>query len=89
MEVIHRFGNEKSIKTHLYTKLCTLSTGLGPEKGNFSNRKQERVFCTFLLKIAFWVKKAIFLLTISMSKICKKLVKLLQNNSQYVILFIQ
>ena len=89
MELIHRFWNEKPIKTHLYTKLYTLSTGFGLEKGNFNNRKQERAFCIFLPKIEFWVKKANFLLTIAMSKICKKLVKLLQNNSQYVILFIQ
>ena len=89
MEVIHRFGSVNTSKMHLYTELYTLSTGFGAEKSDFRYRKYEHAFCAILLKIIFLVKKAIFLLTISMSKICKKLVKLLQNNSYYVILFIQ
>lgn len=55
----------------------------------FSHQKQERLFCGVLIKFVFKVKKAIFLLTNTMSKICKKQVKLLQNSFQCVILFIQ
>ena len=35
------------------------------------SEKQERLFCGVLIKIAFEVKKTIFLLTNPMSKICK------------------
>lgn len=88
-KVIHRFENEKSIKSDLYTDLYTLSTGFCLEKAEFFMQKQERMFCEVLPKFAFNDKISIFLLTNPMSKIYKKQLELLQNKWEYVILFIQ
>ena len=89
MEVIHRFKNEKSMKSDLYTDLYTLSTGFWHKMTIFLAEKQELMFCEVLPKIVFTDKKSILLLTNPKSKIYKKQAELLQNRQEYVILFIQ
>ena len=79
----------KTDKTYLYTKLYTLSTVLWDKKTICYALKEEPLFCEVLIKMVFSGKNKRFLLTGIMSKIRKKILKLLLNHSKYGIMLIQ